>query len=151
MHMIPFSRKKVAESSNEYWNQINEFLALSSYEDLSEDILGFHYLYWIYSETCNGTLVQYFENKQDWNQDEVLASIRRLGNEGYTNHFERAKLKFEEITRLSSNGEENEDLIDELEDELFELGLVYQDKPDSLDFIESLIRSNEEKYLSFID
>jgi hypothetical protein len=151
MSKIPFSRKKVIESSSEYWNQLNEFLAMSSHEDLSGDLLAFHYLYWIYSETCNGTLVQYFENKGYWNQDEVLSSLKALENSAYTNHFETAKLKFEKIVGLSNDFEENEDLIERLEDDLFELGIIYQDKPDALDFIESRIRANEEKYLEFID
>jgi hypothetical protein len=48
------------------------------------------------------------------------------------------------------NFDENEDKIYDLEDELFELG-VYQTKPDVLDFIESLIRKDEEKYLKILD
>lgn len=151
MDKIPFSRKKVVESPFDYWNQINEFLAFSSHEDLSGEVLSLHYLYWIYSETCNGTLVQYFENKEYWNQDDVLDALRILGHAEYVRNFEIAKLKFEEYVKLSEDFDENEDLMDELEDELYELGIIYQKGPDALDFIESLVRNNEEKFLNFID
>lgn len=151
MNKIPFSRKKAAESPINYWNQINDILALSSHEDLSGNALHLHYLYWVFSETINGTFVQYFENKQDWDQDEVLVSLKELGNTQYYEHFEKAKIIFEEVVKLSVDFDKNEDQICDLEDELFELGIVYQDKPDALDFIESLIRKNEEKYLDFQD
>lgn len=151
MDKIPFSRKKTEESAINYWNQINDFLALSEAEDLSGDALALHYLYWIFSETVNGTFIQYFENKQDWDQDEVLTYIKGLGNKKYSEHFEKAKLIFEEILRLSEDFDGNEDRISSLEDELFVLGFIYQDKPDALDFIESVIRNDEEKYLSFLD
>ena len=151
MDKIPFSRKKVQESSMNYWNQINDFLALSQPEDLSGDALALHYLYWVFSETVNGTFIQYFENKQDWNQDEVLNCIKELGNKKYSEHFEKAKIIFDEVLKLSADFDQNEDRISDLEDELFVLGFIYQDKPDALDFIESLIQNNEEKYLNFLD
>lgn len=151
MDKIPFSRKKVEDSPINYWNQINDFLAMSNPEDLSGNALSLHYLYWVFSETINGTFVQYFENKQDWDQNEVLASLKEIGNVTYYKHFEKAKILFEEVIKLSVNFDENEDKIYDLEDELFELGIVYQTKPDVLDFIESLIRKDEEKYLKFLD
>ncbi len=151
MDKIPFSRKKVEDSPHDYWNQINDFLALSSHEDLSGNALNLHYLYWVFSETINGTFIQYFENKQDWDQEEVLLSLKELGHIPYSENFEKAKILFEEVTKLAVNLDENEDQICDLEDQLFELGIVYQTKPDALNFIESLIQKNEEKYLNFLD
>jgi hypothetical protein len=151
MNKIPFSRKKAEESSINYWNQINDFLALSEAEDLSGDALALHYLYWIFSETVNGTFIQYFENKQDWDQDQVLTCLKELGNKKYSEHFEKAKILFEKVTELSVDFDKNEDRICDLENEMFDLGIIYQDKPDALDFIESVIRNDEEKYLSFLD
>ena len=153
MNKIPFSRSKVEESPLNYWNQINEFLGLSKKENLSGDILAFHYLYWVFSETATGQLCEYFDTTSDWNwdQDEVLDAIKTLGNKGYADHFEMAKLAYEEVIKLSEHFDENEKEIDILEGEIFRMGAIYEEKPNALDFIESMIRNNEEKYLEFID
>jgi len=151
MNKIPFSRLKVIESPLNYWNQINEYLALSHKGNLSGDILAFHYLYWIYSETASGQLYEYFDRNSEWNQDEVLDAIKSIGHKGYADNFERAKLAYEEVVRLSANFDENEEEIADLEDEIFRLGAIYEDKPDALTFIESMIRKDEDKYLEFID
>jgi hypothetical protein len=147
---VIISRKEVEAFAGYYWNQLNEFLALSETEELSGKLLDMHHFYWVGSEVSSGGFLQYFENKCDWNQDGVSESILRLGAIEHHRLFDMLKSLNNELRGYYENEESHLEAIDRLEDESVKIEFAFNQLIDPLVFLEEYLREHEDELVEWV-
>src|ERR1044071_9813900 len=73
------SRKEFEKFDGVRWNAMNDMCALSDIGDLTPVQRVAHLAYWYMSEVENGGHHQYFLNKADFDQDEVVQALAAVG------------------------------------------------------------------------
>lgn len=147
---LKISKQSVYDQKGDYWNQINELLALTENKNLDGIWRNLQHLYWVYSEVVNGGFEQYFENWHELNQLEVAQSFITIGANKYHQLFLKAYEIDKKLKELYIDEDFNESEIDNLETEILEIGFLFDGEVNALDFIENYVKEHESILIEWV-
>ncbi len=81
MKIMTLTRGEIEETPGLVWNAFVELVALTKYQDLSEEQRPAHLVFWYDSEVYNGGHLQYFENRRMQHLEETIEALRIMGAE----------------------------------------------------------------------